>query len=103
MRGPSFCREDLERRSEVEVGTPMVDAPMRSLNFSRRDSEVEVPEDDSEKWNGVRSRLDAILGVLSRGTWSSGRGRSFQRQKRGLGTEKGSSEKGRKQSTSRSP
>ena len=36
-------------------------------------SEEEIPESEVERWSGVRSRLDAILGVLTRGRWSSTR------------------------------
>ena len=86
------------------MSIPTGGAPIRSLNFQRRDSEVESPEDEAEKWSGVRSHLDAILGVLSGGRWSSeGGGRSSERHKQDQSTGRRSSEKGRKLSISRSP
>ena len=33
--------------------------------------EEEIPESEVERWSGVRSRLDTILGVLTGGRWSS--------------------------------
>ena len=54
MRGPGqsevgFFGGDREFRREVEVGTPVGEAPIRSLQFQRRDSEMESPENEAEK------------------------------------------------------
>jgi len=74
---PSYSGGDFEVRREVEVGTPVGRAPIQSLQFQTRDSEI--PENEAETWSGVRSHLDAILGVLSGGRWSSIRGRQWLR------------------------
>ena len=51
-------------------------------------SEEEIPESQVERWSGVRSRLDAILRVLTGGRWSSARegGSSTQRPGHDLST-----------------
>ena len=66
-----------------------------------RSSETQIPENESEKWSGVRSRLDAVLGVLSGGRWSStGGGSVSERPERDLNTGRQSSETRRRCSIS---
>ena len=64
---------------------------------------VRNPENGSEDLDDVRTRLDAILGVLSGGGRSStGGGSDSERHRRDPSIGGRSSEKGRKQSTPRS-
>ena len=66
-------------------------------------SAPEKSEDEVERWSGVRSRLDAILGVLTGGRWSSARegGNISQRPGRDLSTRGKSSEARRRRINSR--
>ena len=100
--GPE-CWED---RRSTEERTPMLGggvsrSPSRSVP-SKSEEEIQHSS-EVERWSGVRSRLDAILGVLTGGRWSSARegGNMPRRPGHDLSTGGKSSEVRRRRSISR--
>ena len=75
--GPSSSIRDSEQLvslksvGEVPEESGIVGASVRSPERTAGEVEVKILESESENLDGVRSRVDAILGVLSGGRWSS--------------------------------
>ena len=92
----------LKSVGEVPEEGGIVGASVRSPERAGGEVEVKIPENESEDSNDVRTRLDAILGVLSGGGRSSTRGGSgSERHRRDPSIGGRSSETRRRRSTSR--